>query len=221
MALSAREESLSSNSRTKSSLSFKTLLPELSSHQLSATNHKSTKGVPQMLKWLKECLHQQKNTVIYKLGVSGNIQLIAFWTCVSRIWKPEAVLVSNERETKRKYLQACMYQRLHFSPFVGSCDAVCMEMKPSYSSTTKPFRKPGQEIRKVLFPTFKLHEAKDHHCYCTRQATRINTCEDHAVSPLWAEWANIPSGKIWSRPQPAVLCSTNKHISQIWTEDFT
>ena len=36
--------------------------------------------------------------------------------------KPEHVLLSHEREKKKKYLQACLDQRRHFSPFVVSCD---------------------------------------------------------------------------------------------------
>ena len=59
--------------------------PELSSHLESAMTHKSTQVVAQMLKRPKECLLQQTNVVIYKLGISGNTQLIAFWTCVSLI----------------------------------------------------------------------------------------------------------------------------------------
>ena len=38
--------------------------------------------------------------------------------------KPESVLLSHEREKKKKYLQACLDQRRHFSPFVVSCDGV-------------------------------------------------------------------------------------------------
>ena len=38
-------------------------------------------------------------------------------------WKPEAVLLSHDRE-KKKYLQGYLYQRLHFSPLVDSCDGV-------------------------------------------------------------------------------------------------
>jgi hypothetical protein len=51
-------------------LSVKTLPRELSSHLQSATDHKSTQIVAQMLKKPKECLHQQKNEVIYSLGMN-------------------------------------------------------------------------------------------------------------------------------------------------------
>ena len=78
-ALRATTEDESSNTMTKSSLSFKTLPPEFSSRLLSATNHKSTQIEAQMLKRPMECLYQQKNLVIYKSGVSGNTKLIAFW----------------------------------------------------------------------------------------------------------------------------------------------
>ena len=44
--------------------------------------------------------------------------------------KQEAVLVSEEREKKKKDLQACLDQRRRFSPFVVSCDMECFEMKP-------------------------------------------------------------------------------------------
>ena len=45
----------------------------------------------------------------------------AFWMNIH--WKPEAVLLSHDRE-KKKYLQGYLYQRLHFSPLVVSCDGV-------------------------------------------------------------------------------------------------
>jgi hypothetical protein len=36
----------------------------------------------------------------------------------------EKALSDQEREKKRKYLDACLEQRRHFSPFVVSCDGV-------------------------------------------------------------------------------------------------
>ena len=38
--------------------------------------------------------------------------------------KPEGVLHSREREKKKKYLQACLDQNRHFSPFGVSCDGM-------------------------------------------------------------------------------------------------
>ena len=67
--------------------------------------------------------------------------------------------------------------------------------KRSQGRTAKPCRKPRQEIRKVLFRNFKLHEVQDEYPH-------IYASEDHA-SPR-AESANIPSGKV----EPASACSS-------------
>ena len=76
--------------------------------------------------------------------------------------KPEAVLLSHEREKKKKYLQG---------KAVTSCDGVLgNEVKGVYFKTL-----PRREIRKVLFRNFKLHEVKEEHCNCTRQATYLCT----------------------------------------------
>ena len=69
-----------------------------------------------MLKILKKCLHHQKNVVIYKLGTPGNIQLIAFWTCVFQILMHNPTFNGNRKHLVRSP------QRRHFSPFVVSCD---------------------------------------------------------------------------------------------------
>ena len=61
------------------------------------------------------------------------IKRIVFWMSVritnldapSNIHqKTEAVLLSQEREKKKKYLQPCLDERRHFSPFVLLCDRV-------------------------------------------------------------------------------------------------
>ena len=38
--------------------------------------------------------------------------------------KPEAVLLSHDREKKKKYLEACLDQLRQFTLFVVSCDGV-------------------------------------------------------------------------------------------------
>ena len=60
--------------------------------------------------------------------------------------QPEAVLLSHERE-KKKYIQACLDYRRHFSPVV----VLCSGNEAKVRSTTQPYRKPHQEIRNVLF----------------------------------------------------------------------
>ena len=88
---------------------------------------KSTQVVAQMLKRLKECLHQQKNEVIYELSISGNNSIldvrITNLDAPSKIHrKPETFLHSHECE-KEKHLEACLSTNARqFSPFVVSCD---------------------------------------------------------------------------------------------------
>ena len=56
---------------------------------------------------------------------------------------PNAVVLSHQREKKKKYLQACLHQRSHFSPFVVSCDdgnetmagSLAKKLGKSYSET--------------------------------------------------------------------------------------
>ena len=71
--------------------------------------------------------------------------------------KPKAVILSHEREMK-KYLQANAVTSLPLWFHVMEY----LEMKPRYSSATKPCRKLRQEIRKVLFRNVnKLHEVEE------------------------------------------------------------
>lgn len=45
----------------------------------------------------------------------------------NRSRKPESVLAAHEREKKKKYLQPCLEQRRHFTPFVTSTDGLIGE----------------------------------------------------------------------------------------------
>ena len=66
---------------------------------------------------------------------------------------------------------------IHFSPL--RCYVMeCLKMKPTYSSTTNPCRKPRQKCTGDERPIPKLQEVKDEHCNCTS-----HTSKDHA-SPL-------------------------------------
>ena len=68
----------------------------------------------------------------------------------------------------------------------------------------------------------KLEVQDEQHCHCcTRQATHPCSVSEgsrtHASPPVWAEWANIPSGKM----EPAWACSTIRrttNISQNWAK---
>ena len=107
---------------------------------------------------------------------------------------PEVVLLSHEREKKKKYLQACLDQRRQFSPFVLSCDRVL-------GNKAKVV-----EYYKTLQEASPIYQESPFHATLLCSAS-----EDHA-SPLWA---NIPSGKM----EPASACSTfgeqQQHILKI------
>ena len=61
---------------------------------------------------------------------------------------------------EKKYLQAYLDQRRHFSPPLWFHVMKCLERKSRYSTTTTFCCKARQEIRKVLFLNYKLHEAR-------------------------------------------------------------
>ena len=174
-----------------------------------------------MLKRLKECLHQQKNVVIYKLGASPrNTKLIAFWTCALKSWC--TIQHTSETESsssfpwtwkKKKYLQACQDQRRHFSPFVVAF-MWCSAWKWSQGSTSyKTLQKGSPRNQESLILKLKLHEVKNEQCNVDEP--HIYAFEDHVSSQ--AEWANTPSGKL----EPASACSYHdadykRTVSQNW-----
>ena len=115
---------------------------------------------------------------IYELGVSGNIKPISFWMCVSRILmhhrKPDAVLLSHERE-KKKYLQSCLDQGRRSSTFNGVLRneaKVVQYCKILQEASTK---------------TCNFMRVKDEHCNCTSHASmhpRI-TCPHYEPNGRW------------------------------------
>ena len=93
----------------------------------------------------KCCKANNGDSVVY-FGISGNIKLIASWTCVSRILMHRPTFTGNrkqffrphEREKKKKYLQACLDHRCHFTPFVVSCDGVLAKVVPQTLQEASP-----------------------------------------------------------------------------------
>ena len=55
--------------------------------------------VAQILKRLKECLHQQKIVEILLSGISGNTELISFWTFVSRSLTHHPTFTGNRTQS--------------------------------------------------------------------------------------------------------------------------
>ena len=97
--------------------------------------------------------------------------------------KPETVHLSREREKKKKYLQACLDQRRHFSPFVVSCDGVLgneakVVQQNLSGSLVEKSRKSYSETTNVMKPRMSI--------VLVRGKPNIDASEDHA-SPPWAE----------------------------------
>ncbi len=82
----------------------------------------------------------EENLVIDNNGDRGDVLIRGLWSngtdCILDVRvtdtnaatyarkDPKEVLAKQEREKKKKYLQACLDQRRHFSPFVVSCDGL-------------------------------------------------------------------------------------------------
>ena len=172
----------------------------------------------------KQWLHQQQNVVIYLLGISRNVKLISVWTCVSRILMQHSPFIGNRVQSFFPWT----WKEEEIPPSLSgpTCTVISLlcgfmwwsAWKRSQSSTTKPCWKSRQEIRKILFRNFKLHEVKHAHCNSTCH-TSTYASNDHAF-PSWAEWANILNGKM----HPDSACSTVRrttNISQSWTKGCT
>ena len=95
-----------------------------------------------------------------------------------------------------------------------------LETKPRYRSTTKPCRKPRQEIRKVLFRNFKLYKGEDEHCNC-KSHTSLHPMITHPHEPSEATSPVVGRCRL-SRPlgrlQPkgtSVLCCRIEQKSSV------
>ena len=117
--------------------------------------------------------------------------------------KPEAVL-SHEREKKKKYLQASLDQRHHFSPFVVSCDGVLgNEAKVVLQNLAgRLAKKSGKSYSETL------NEVQDEHCNCTSNSS-MHPRITHRHEPN--EPTPIPSGKM----EPASAFSTIRRTTNI------
>ena len=69
--------------------------------------------------------------------------------------KPKSVLLSHEREKKKKYLQGCLDQRRNFSLLVVSFDGVLRNEAKVAIQTLYEASPRNQESP---IPNFKLHE---------------------------------------------------------------
>ena len=85
-----------------------------------------------------------------------------------------------------KYLQACLDQHRHFSRFVVSCNGVLgNEAKVVLQNLAGSIAKTSG--KSYVFRNFNVHEVKDEHCNCTREATHLFSSSENHASPLRAE----------------------------------
>jgi hypothetical protein len=73
---------------------------------------------------------------------------------------PAKALESQENEKKRKYLEACLERRCHFTPF----SAQRMNLRQTSSSQTR------QQMAKVILASMWIRQCSAKHCHCSRQA---------------------------------------------------
>ena len=108
-------------------------------------------------------------------------------------WKPEAVLLSHEREMKNKYLQFCLYQRRHFSPFVVSCDEAKVVVQNFARSLAKKSGKSYSETLTFMKSRMSIKIA-------LASLTFLHSRITYLYEP------NEPTSPVgrWSRPQPVL-----------------
>ena len=123
-------------------------------------------------------------------------------------WKQSFFLIDVKK--KKKYLQAYLDQRRHFSPPLWFHVKKCLERKSRYSTTTTFCSKARQEIRKVLFRNYKRHEVKTKHCNCTSD-TSMHPRITHSHEP---NETTCPV-RTWSRHSMFYHQADNKHISKL------
>ena len=146
--------------------------------------------------------------------ISGNIKLIALWTCASRIlgssftwrWK------RRRNTTKLAWINAVILFLCGFMWWSA--------WKWSQSSTTNLAGRLAKKSGKSYSETETSNFMNSRMSIAIVQSKQhIHGTEDHAF-PLWSEWANIPSGKMASASSYVVRHLYN-NISQNWTKGFT
>ena len=168
---------------------------------LSATNHKSTQVVEQMLKRPKECPHQQKTAVLYKLGISGNIPTdsilavrITNLVAPSNIHrKPEPPSLPAPTPSLLSFYNImwwCAWKWSHAPLLLSLCNIMWWSAWKWSQGTVVVQSIAGSLTQKSgkspVFRNFKLHEDQDEHCNCSRHAAHIHVLHpriSHA-SPL-------------------------------------
>jgi hypothetical protein len=104
------------------------------------------------------------------------------------------VLEVHEREKKKKYLEACLEQRRHFSPFVASTDGLLGKESPTLLKKlsellTEKWEKPYSEIGGYVNARMSIAMVRATHL-CLR-GSRIPTSQMSNRRPQWEDKAGL------------------------------
>ena len=113
-------------------------------------------------------------------------------SCRSR--DPDKVLETQEREKKRKYLDACIQQRRHFSPFVVSTDGLMGKEAKLIMSTlaaklAEKWEKPYSEVCSYVNARMSIAIVRATH-RCLRDS-RIPSGRISSKLPHWEDKAGL------------------------------
>jgi hypothetical protein len=107
---------------------------------------------------------------------------------------PAKVLVAHGKEKKRKYLEACLKQRRHFTPFVVSTDGLIGEeartvMRKLSEKLADKWRKPYSEVSGYVNAHMSIAIVRaTHHCL---RGSRVPTSRMSNRCPQWEDQAGL------------------------------
>ncbi len=107
---------------------------------------------------------------------------------------PHKVLEAHEREKKKKYLEACLEQRRHFSPFVASTDGLLGKesrtlLKKLSALLAEKWEKPYSEICGYVNARMSIAMVRATH-FCLR-GSRIPMSQMSNRRPQWEDKAGL------------------------------
>ena len=107
---------------------------------------------------------------------------------------PDKVLAAHEREKKKKYLEPCLEQRRHFSPFVVSTDGLFgkeakIVLKRLALMLTEKWGKPYSEVCGYVNARMSIAIVRATHL-CVR-GSRIPTSKMSKRLPQWEDQAGL------------------------------
>ena len=106
-------------------------------------------------------------------------------------WDPAKVLESQEKEKKRKYLEACLERRRHFTPFVCSVDGMLGREAKTFAKRLAA-KLASKQMGKVPLTSAGVwtRQCSTEHRHCSRHAPVYErkpspcTQNQHPLSPM-------------------------------------